>query len=79
MKIWVTKYCLTEGIIKHEGRPTNIPNMVEYGENQYAHGEGKDWHRTFESAQSRAESMRVKKIASMRSSIAKLEAMRFDA
>ena len=38
---------------------------------------GKDWHRTPESALARAEEMRKAKIASLKKSIAKLEAMTF--
>ena len=53
--------------------------MFCYGKSSYggqtAHGEGKDWHRTKESAVKRAENMRAAKIASMRKSIAKLEKM----
>jgi len=45
---------------------------------RYAHGEGNDWHRSAKQALERAEDMRKKKIASLRKSIAKLEAMNFD-
>jgi hypothetical protein len=51
--------------------------MFKYGEHNYAHGEGRQWHRTQESALARAESMRKAKIASLRKSIARLEALSF--
>lgn len=82
IKVWITKYALTEGIQLVDAEVSgNSPSMVSYGNvgygSQYAHGEGKDWHRTPESAMRRAEEMRKKKIASMRKSMAKLEVMTF--
>ena len=41
------------------------------------HGEGKDWHRTRESAIKRAEAMRKKKIISLRRQLAKFQKMTF--
>jgi rubrerythrin len=40
-------------------------------------GEGREWHRTWESAAKRAEKMRVAKIAALRAQIARLETMTF--
>ena len=74
---WVTKYALTQGIMKVDGEVHHgtSSNMFSYGEYGYAHGD--DWHRTHESAVAKAEDMRKKKIASLKKSIAKLEAMNF--
>jgi hypothetical protein len=44
----------------------------------YAHGEGRQWHRTREAAVLIAESMRKKKIASLKQQIEKLEKLRFE-
>ena len=82
IKVWITKQALTKGIQLVDAELSSIsPDMVFYGDfgyvRRYAHGEGKDWHRTTESAVKRAEDMRDKKLASMRKSIAKLEAMVF--
>jgi hypothetical protein len=80
MKAWVTKYALSLGIAEVEGQTcerSGAPGMLEYGPHQYAHGEGREWHRTRESAIKRAEQMRAAKIASLRKSIAKMEALRF--
>ena len=82
MKVWITKYALTSGITEHEAEPEHADGMISYrfnGMNQYAHGEGKEWHKNFASAKTRAEKMRVDKIASLKKSLAKLEAMSFDA
>lgn len=81
--VWITTYALTTGITRHSARISHIPSMVEIiherSLKQYAHGEGKDWHRTREGAVARAEEMRKAKIASLRKSIAKLEKMTWDA
>ena len=79
MKAWITKYALTSGI--HEvvaEQSKESPGMISWGGwNGYAHGEGRDWHRTREGAMVRAEVMRKKKIESLKKSIKKLEALRF--
>jgi hypothetical protein len=81
VKFWITKYATTEGIFEVEGEVTEIASMLRYSDqhscNRYVHGEGRDWHRTKESAIARAEVMRKAKLASLRKSIAKLEAKRF--
>jgi len=83
IKVWITKYALTDGIVLVEAETTHSADMITYRPGswgkQYAHGEGREWHRTPESALKRAEEMRTKKIASLRKSIAKLEAMKFEA
>ena len=78
MKIWNSKYALTEGLIEQDGEEVG-DSMVKVGRLQYLHGEGKEWHRTRESAAARAELMRKAKIASVRKQLARLEALRFDA
>lgn len=44
MKIWNSKYALTEGLIEQEGEEVG-DSMVKVGSLQYLHGEGKEWHR----------------------------------
>lgn len=77
IKAWVTKYALTEGIQEVEGEVChNVSSgMLSWGKYGTAHG--RDWHRTREEAVKRAEEMRVAKIASLKRSIAKLEAIKF--
>jgi len=79
MKVFVTKYALTIGIQEVDVRECG-DGMVVQGDGCYAnyyHGEGKEWHRTRESAAARAEEMRRKKIESVKKLVAKLEAMTF--
>ena len=80
MKVWITKYALSSGITEHDVKTTHDDSMISYvlGHFQYAYGEGKEWHKSFAGAQARAEKMRLEKIESLRKSIAKMEAIRFD-
>lgn len=78
MKIWNSKYALTEGLTEHDGEEVG-DGMAKVGPLYYLHGEGKEWHRTRESAVARAEVMREAKIASLKKAISRLEKLRFDA
>jgi len=79
---WVTKCALTRGIQKVSGTIRHETNSdilsyigSRYDWREYVHG--KDWHRTPEAALARAEEMRKAKIAALKKSVAKLEAMMF--
>ena len=74
---WITKYALTSGISVVKGQVCHdiSPSMLSYGIMNSVHG--KDWHRTQEAALSRAEEMKLAKIASLKKKIEKLERMRF--
>ena len=79
---WVTKRALTTGIQKVIGsvRHETSSAMFSYPAKDrgwYDVVHGNDWHRTPEAALARAEEMRKNKIAALRKSIAKLEAMMF--
>lgn len=77
MKVFITKYALTKGVLEEE--------VIDCGDgsvrNQfyvYFHGEGKEWHKSKESAEKKAEEMRQNKIASLKKQIEKLEKIRFE-
>lgn len=77
-KVFITKYALTSGIKEMEVEEYYPGNVKRLGLNHdYFHGEGKEWHRTRESAMKKAEEMRVKKIASLKNQIVKLEKLKF--
>lgn len=79
LKVWITKYALSSGIKKIEvNQSDSFPDAVigETYRNLY-HGEGKEWHRTYKTAVSKAEEMRLKKIESLKKKIEKLEKKRF--
>lgn len=67
MIIFSTKYCLTRGITEHDVR--------ECGNGIYL--QGVNWHKTKESAISRAEEVRVKKLQSLDKSIKKISSIKF--
>ncbi|MFJ2455415.1 hypothetical protein ACIOWK_27385 [Pseudomonas protegens] len=80
MKVWITKYALTAGIIEAEG-VIEAPGMISYHDStgpalQFAHG--LDWYLTERDAMDRAEEMRQKKIASLQKQIKKLEGMQIE-
>jgi hypothetical protein len=84
---WITKYALTQGIIKAEVEECGdasgeFGGMILYkrsGESwpQYFHGEGKEWHRTYESALKKADEMRQARIKSLQEQITKLQGVEF--
>lgn len=79
MKVYVTKYALTEGIQEMDGEECGDGMVRIIGDlyGTFFHKEGRDWHREQGSANARAEAMRKAKIASLEKSIAKLRAMKF--
>jgi len=82
MKVWITKYALTQGIYeaKVEISPV-MPGMAIQPQGKiptiYYHGEGEEWHRTYESAKARAEEMVRSKIKSLQKQITKLQGLKF--
>ncbi|MFR3727660.1 hypothetical protein [Lacrimispora sp.] len=79
MKVWITKYALTSGIKEMEVEQSeDFPDIVKGKTwNDSYHGDGREWHRTYESAIAKAEEMRLKRIESLKKQIAKLEKKRF--
>jgi len=63
MKVWITKYALTQGIIEKEARDFG-DGMIETLEkwSAYFHGEGDEWHKTKESAIKKAEKCGKRKL-----------------
>lgn len=79
MKVWVTKYALTEGVYEVEVRKTQSPSYVAgKGPRDNYHGEGRQWHRTEAGALAKAEQMRLAKIKSLQKSISRLEQLEFE-
>lgn len=84
MRVWITKYALTQGIYEKEAElsfPGN-EDMIEVitttsGPKEFYHHKGKDWHTSREDAVERAEQMREQKILSLKKQIKKLGEMKF--
>lgn len=81
MKIYLTKYALTKGIISAkaeavEGSPKLIAIPSEDGQHR-DYFRGKDWHLTKKAAVARAEEMRLKQIAKLQSQIKVLTELQF--
>ena len=79
MKLWITKYALTAGVFEAEGKVDGkFARIIANGPwASEASIMVPDWHQTKAEAIARADRMRIKKIASLRAQIAKLEAMTF--
>lgn len=77
MKAFVTKYALTSGIKEVEGCTFGSSGFAYDGKGYTAHVHGKGWHRSKDAAVKQAEEMRIKKIASHKKAIAKLEKLSF--
>ena len=81
MKVWITKYALTRGIIEADGKLTSsdfvsiLNQDLSLPTHWFYKGE---WFSDKESAIHKAEEMRQKKIASLKKQIEKLERMRFE-
>lgn len=82
MKVFITTNALTRGIEEVDAEVSrNFPDTIQwqagrYGANRYARKP--HWHETLHEAFTRAETMRVARIASLRKSIAKLEKLKFE-
>ncbi len=81
MKVWITKYALTQGIYEIEAeRCINVDeNMISdiNTKGMLYHGEGREWHILKENAIKKAEKMKLDKISSLKKQIIKLENMKF--
>ena len=88
MKVWITKYALTDGIIETEIiEQWNVRNdpvcvMVKYlcqskNSDKYVL-DSDDFYFDYECAIKKAEEMRQKKITSLKNQIERLEEMRFE-
>jgi hypothetical protein len=81
MKVWITKYALTVGIIETEGEvcdSANSGSMVQATDmpyKPYFHGKGRQWHDNLSSAQRTAHDMRRAKIRSLEKQLAKMNAL----
>lgn len=74
--MWLSRYALSDGI--REFTPSTSGSEGYVYEGWTIHKVGVDCHATKEAAIADAERRRVKKIASLRKQIAKLEALKFE-
>ncbi|MCD8491128.1 MAG: hypothetical protein LRY51_04085 [Geovibrio sp.] len=80
MKVWITKYALSEGIFVIDGEVQEDfvsyrrPKHDRLGMQSFAHG--KEWHKNEADALAHVEEMKKKKIQSLQKQIDKLEKMK---
>ena len=81
MKVWVTKYSFIDGIIRcYDATMSNnsssmIVVRVDGGYAKYFHGEGKEWHRTIDSARERFYKMKQVKLDALGKGVKKVLAL----
>ena len=77
--VWISKYALTKCVYPVKAEILS-ETMISIGRGmlgqRFLHN---GWHRTREAALKEAEKMRVKRLASLRKQITKLEALKFEA
>ena len=77
MKIYITKYALTSGIIEDEGKETEINGMIKaVGMNMLILKP--DWHESRDEAVKRANVMKEKKILSLKKQLTKVSKLSWD-
>lgn len=79
MKVYITKYALTKGILEKDATVIeDFPKMIRIENVRWPEKYFKpDWHETKEQAIKQAEEMRIKKIATLKRAIKKLETKTF--
>lgn len=79
VEAWITKYALTSGIIHVTGEAGDGVFIWHgpSGSMNFAHGEGREWHRSLDAALVRAEAMRTARLESLSNSIRKMEKVKF--
>lgn len=77
MIVYVTKHALTQGILQKNIRTTHSAKYVVDLDNAIDGFHKPYWHETREEAIEHAESMRVKKIASLKKQLTKIESLTF--
>lgn len=77
MKVWITKYALTSGIVEKEVETTHAESMVCATDNPLACYHKPFWHTSREEAVAHAEKLRQAKIKSVKKQLDKLEKMTF--
>jgi hypothetical protein len=78
---WVTKYALTEGIMKMQVEDCfdTSPNMVKKVNGQLTFFHGQDWHRSHADAIKRAKEMQAAKLKSIDKQRARIAGLKFEA
>lgn len=78
MKVWITRYALSGGIIEEEVEACSVDGVWKRPPpNQFGYLHPGDYETTREDAVAKAEAKRDKKIVSLKKQIAKLEKMNF--
>jgi hypothetical protein len=80
MKVWITKYALTKGILEKDADSSSVSKeMIKVRDDKYTeYYHGQDWHLNKENAIIRAEKMRKGKLDSLKREIERIQNVKFD-
>jgi len=78
MTVYVTQYALTKGIFTRKVETTNFPDLVVDTNEARVSYSKPYWHESEAEALEHAETMRQKKICSLKNQLAKMEALSFE-
>ena len=73
MKVYITKYALTHGIMEEEAEEVSQKMIRVRSRNYDSFFHGNEWHTSKKQAIAQAEKMRTKRIISLEKSIEKLK------
>ena len=80
MKIWITAYCLTYGILERHADETDgdiVTIRETNGTSWRLFGEGKNWHRNKSDAIKRANDIKIKRLMSIDKQRKRISAIEF--
>lgn len=76
MKVYVTTYALTKGIIEKNGNLAKTTNLI-FKSDDGAYFHKPNWYENLEDTRNKAETMRIDKILSLNKTLKKIEKLKF--
>jgi hypothetical protein len=77
MKVFISKYAITDGIIEREVVPGSSEDVVRSPGHFHVTFKKPDWHLTYEEAAAQAEIEKQKRIASLEKQLTRLKHLKF--
>lgn len=80
MKVWITRYALTAGILEVDAKISEgMASFKRTPDSYIEYVHGKDWHETKDQALMRAGEMKIAKLQSLEKQIKKVSKITFEA
>jgi len=78
MKVFITKFPLTKGIIELEGKLSESDNHYFYADGYCSSFLKSEWHETLDEAVKNAEERKTKKLISLEKQIERISSLKFE-